>query len=47
MTDDLGGKAVAMIKRDGMHPCSMPHQLADHLFRIINLTIPLDASETY
>ena len=32
MTDDLRGKAMTMIKRDGAHPCSMPHERADCLF---------------
>jgi hypothetical protein len=32
MTDDFGGKAVAMIKSDGVHPRSMPHPLSDRLF---------------
>jgi transcriptional regulator with GAF, ATPase, and Fis domain len=41
MTDDLSGKAMTMIKRDGAHPCSMPHERADCLFKAINLTIPL------
>ena len=40
MTDDLSGKGMTMIKRDGAHPCSMPHERADCLFKAINLTIP-------
>src|SRR6266850_8419671 len=32
MTDDLRGKAMTMIKRDGAHPRSMPHERADCLF---------------
>jgi len=31
MADDLSGKAMKMIKRDGAHPCSMPHERADCL----------------
>jgi hypothetical protein len=42
MTDDLSGKAMTMIKRDGAHQCSMPHERADCLFKAINLTIPSD-----
>ncbi len=32
MTDDLWGEAMTMIKRDGAHACSMPHERADCLF---------------
>ena len=31
MTDDLRGNAMTMIKRDGVHPCSMPDELADYI----------------
>jgi len=32
MTDDLGGETMTMIESDGVHPWSMPDELADCLF---------------
>jgi hypothetical protein len=32
MTDNLGWAAMTMIKREGAHPFSMPHELPDYLF---------------